>query len=390
MKNKVLFVHDGPLYVDENKEYYGVHYKNKIVERYSRLGEDVTFLMRLNSITSYAATKLNKITCSNFSFVSIPNFKRLTTYFKEKSNAKKIIEATVLANDVIVVRMPSAAGVIAIQVARQLNKPYLVEMVACTFDAYWNYGWKGKLIAHYTFFKVKKIIKNCPFVVYVTNNFLQNRYPTNGVHINISNVELQAIVEVDLLKRKDKINNTVLNQPLIIGTVAAIDVPYKGQADVIKALAILKKEGIVFYYHIVGQGNPKILTDLIDKLDLTDQIKIIGSLEHSKVFDFYQKIDLYIQPSKQEGLPRALIEAMSKAVPALGARTAGIPELLDEKSIFEPGNCKEIAFKLKSIDQAWMLENAERNFITAKDYQIHILEEKRRDFYQLFLNSIQN
>lgn len=68
--------------------------------------------------------------------------------------------------------------------------------------------------------------------------------------------------------------------------------------------------------------------------NVADQIKIIGQMPHDKVFTWLDSIDIYAQPSRQEGLPRAMIEAMSRGIPCIGAKTAGIPELIDNKYIF--------------------------------------------------------
>ena len=168
-------------------------------------------------------------------------------------------------------------------------------------------------------------------------------------------------------------------------TVAALDVPYKGQVDVIKAIGQLKKDGVLFKYKLIGQGNPAQLEKAIEKYEVKDLVEIVGPLPHNKVFDFLETIDVYVQPSKQEGLPRAMIEAMSKACPALGARTAGIPELISEECIFKPGNVGEITQKLKRIDTAWLIKQAALNFETAKEYQKEVLEERRKAFYQEFL-----
>lgn len=170
------------------------------------------------------------------------------------------------------------------------------------------------------------------------------KYPTRGRSIHCSNVELQNIEEESLCERIDKINGSE-NKKLILGTVAAIDVPYKGQDDVINAVGILKKEGMAISYKIVGGGNAVMLNKIISQSNVKDRVEIVGRLKHEKVFNFLKGIDLYIQPSKQEGLPRALIEAMSKGCPALGARTAGIPELLSDECIFSPGTVSEIVEK---------------------------------------------
>src|SRR5690606_16017162 len=146
-------------------------------------------------------------------------------------------------------------GRLTIEAARRHNKPHLVEFVGCTFDGYWHYNWKGKLIAHYKLVQMKQITKDLPHVIYVTKEFLQKRYPTNGKHIHCSNVELNYMNTSDLTSRLMRIEQCNI-QTLTLCTVAAIDVPYKGQDDVIKAISILNNnKGWNLRYRIIGQGN---------------------------------------------------------------------------------------------------------------------------------------
>src|SRR5699024_9377130 len=123
------------------------------------------------------------------------------------------------------------------------------------------------------------------------------------------------IEENSLTERIKKIKQSD-SKRLVIGTLAAIDAPYKGQDDVIKAVHELKKEGVDVLYKIVGEGDPSRLEKIIAQNGVKNSVDIVGKMKHEKVFDFLKDIDLYIQPSKQEGLPRALVEAMSKACPA--------------------------------------------------------------------------
>ena len=150
-----------------------------------------------------------------------------------------------------------------------------------------------------------------------------------------------------LVERKKKILNHLISEPLVIGTGAALAVSYKRQVDVIKSIAKLKKLGIIFKYKLVGEGDPQKLIQTI-KNEVDDLVTVVGTLKHDEVFEFLKSIDLYIQPSKQEGLPRSLVEAMSMAVPSLGSKIAGIPELLDADCLFEAGNIDEICKKLIS------------------------------------------
>jgi hypothetical protein len=121
---KVLFVHDGPMYYNpQNNTYFGVHYDDKLVNRYTFFGQKVTFLMRLKTILHEETKKYNLIKSPQFSFVEIPNYKSIKSYIVNLGPARKIIEAAVKENDIIIVRLPSSAGVISLKKSREINKP---------------------------------------------------------------------------------------------------------------------------------------------------------------------------------------------------------------------------------------------------------------------------
>lgn len=106
-----------------------------------------------------------------------------------------------------------------------------------------------------------------------------------------------------------------------------------------------------------------------------------------------ETIDIYVQPSRQEVLPRALIEAMSRAIPAFGANTAGIPELLQDDFIFSNtrNNINEICSILLSYNKRMMLYQAKRNYKESKRYDKSIIESTRNSFFNEFVSqNIQN
>ena len=101
------------------------------------------------------------------------------------------MENVLLQVDLAIIRMPSVIGSIACELCRKLGIKYKIEMVACPLDGYWNHqSWAGKIVAPYMFCKTKKNIKNAPEVLYVTNHFLQGRYPTKGLAYACSDVDL--------------------------------------------------------------------------------------------------------------------------------------------------------------------------------------------------------
>lgn len=145
-----------------------------------------------------------------------------------------------------------------------------------------------------------------------------------------------------MANRLKKIDSYSKGCRLNIITVAAVNVRYKGQEYVIRAIAKLNKMGYNYQYYLVGGGDNTFLNNVVKECEVEKYVHFIGALPHNKVIEVLDKMDIYIQPSKQEGLPRALIEAMSRALPAVGTRVAGIPELLHDDCLVKKGSVSEI------------------------------------------------
>ena len=381
---KILFAHSGPLRVDPQGNYYGVGISDELRKRYLLLGDQVSFVIRVKKISTQEARGFSKISHDRFSVIEAPDYLTLRRVFLKKQ-AKKIIEQSVTKADIVVARIPSGFGNLAAKYAIKHKKPLMAEVVACPFDALWNHSFKGKLLAHRGYFRLKKLVKKIDYLVYVTSEFLQRRYPSPGKQTNISNVEIKAIDENSLAKRLQKIGKNHGAKILILGTIGAVNVKYKGHHYVFKAIKKLKKAGKIFHYRIAGEGDNSRLKKLAEKYGIEDQVEFSGPIPHKKVFEWLDEIDLYVHPSNQEGLPRALIEAMSRACPAIGSTTGGIPELLLPEAIFERKKSNELIHKLRNVDTDFLYKMALHNFQEAKNYQRDVLNERREDFYKLFL-----
>ena len=379
-----LFIHDHkfPKYKEKYFNSYG--FDNEFFKRYTKLFSTFNIVGREIEIDikrHYDVEIINK----NINFTTLVGFRDLINK-KEREKIKHKVKE----NNYIIIRLPSVLGLYGLSLAKKYKKPYLVEVVGCAWDGYWNHNLKGKVLAPMFFLLNKRAIKNAPYVVYVTSEFLQKKYPTNGYNTNCSNIALPDFNDQVLENRLKKIETKDINDKIIIGTAASVNIKFKGQQYIIKALSKLKEEGIVNYeYHLVGGGDQAFLKSIAEKYDVVDQVKFLGAMPHKKVFDWLETIDIYAQPSRQEGLPRALIEAMSRAVPAFGARTAGIPELLDDKFIFSNTrtNIDELIEILKSFDKATMTVQAKRNYEESKKYDKEVIEERRRNFFEDFKNA---
>jgi glycosyltransferase involved in cell wall biosynthesis len=387
---KAMFCCDGPLSRDQYGNYYGVALNERMFSRYYQITDNLTVAIRTELKSDDILNGLSKINLENFQVVSCPNLSSLKGILYDRFKLESILNAQIKDIDFLIVRLPSFIGSLSIDIASKMNKPYLIELVGCPWDAYWNHSWKGKLVAPFMRYATKKAVRNAPYVLYVTNEFLQRRYPNTGRTINCSNVALPTLDESVLDARLHKIKQTTKNKPIVIGTTAAVDVRYKGQEYVIQAIAELNKQGYNFEYCLVGGGDKTRLQSIAEKYGVADKVIFEGSIPHERVFDYLDDIDIYVQPSQTEGLPRALIEAMSRGCPCVGSNAGGIPELLDTPFIFNSGNVQELANILASFDTEKMIKQAKRNFEFSKEYAKEVIETRRNEFFKQFAESVKN
>lgn len=385
LKN-LLFIHDGPIYYDGEGKYYEYSYPH-LEERYGFLAENISFLMRVFPLTN--STRGNVIP-SDIRIIAIPNICDVKKYFHIKKEVKQIIERNLINVDMVVVR-GSIVGHMALKYIKKRKIPYIYECVGCVWDSFWNHGLVGKILAPYMYFSTKRIIANSEYVYYVTNEFLQKRYPTNGCSVGCSNVYLDSVKDAVLNKRLKKNENLLNTEKIILGTAAALDVRYKGQEYVIKAMPMLIKKGYDVEYWLAGGNRKK--SDYLEKVSqeygVSNRVKFLGSLNSEEIKEFYDNVDIYVQPSKQEGLPRALIEAMNRGCLAIGSSIAGIPELLEPKFLFKKGNSKAIVKAVDNILNSNLNQVSKRNFEFVKQYSHEHLEEKRNIFYSEFLDKFE-
>lgn len=375
---KLLFVHDVKAQVYNNEVFARSYGYNVWKERYLPVFNEIRVMFRIKETSTNLNGISDKSSGDNVTFEQrIGMFAGPEVFFSKR--IKRIIRENIENSDAIIVRLDSFLGLQTISECRKKNRAYLIELVGCAWDSFWNHGISGKILAPYIFLRTRKEVRRAPFVVYVTSQFLQRRYPTNGINTNISNVKINPQNPVDLENRIKKIEN--IKDRLVLGTAANVDVKYKGQQYVIEALGILKKQGITnIEYQILGAGEQGFLKKIVAMNNVEDQVKFLGSYPHEKVFDWLKnELDVYIQPSLQEGLPRSVIEAMSVALPCIGSDVAGIPELLDEECIFHrKGNkAKQIALLINSLDKNKLLQQAKRNYQEASHYSYELLLKKR-------------
>jgi glycosyltransferase involved in cell wall biosynthesis len=344
----VLFAHDG--YVSQNgAAIYSGAFDAKLVERYRNIAENVVLLVR-------------------------------AWPYNPAGYGKREVQQA----DYIIARMPSNLGYLAAKYGRKYRKRYMVEVVGCPWDSLRQHSLCGKIYAPLGYWQQKQTVRQAAYAHYVTKTFLQKRYPCRGTTLACSDVEIRDWDETVLAGRIAKIKITDPRR-LVLGTLGAIHMKYKGYDTVIRALAQLNREGYAYRYLIAGSGDPAWLNQVIQQYQAERFVTIVPPMPHEQVFEWLDTLDVYLQPSQTEGLPRALLEAMSRACPCIGSDAGGIPELLPKESIFTRNNYWQLAEVLE-FNQTRLSSLAETSFNTVKTYRRELLYEQKMAFYKMFAN----
>ncbi|RXR33074.1 glycosyltransferase family 1 protein [Flavobacterium piscinae] len=202
-----------------------------------------------------------------------------------------------------------------------------------------------------------KIKSYFSYFIITTNLEMKNFFP------NKRNVALIPFgVNTDYFKKQETESSANKHSFNII-TVANL-VPVKAIEDILKALQLIDIQDVKL--KIVGDDQneyAEYLKKLVVELKLEEQVKFLG--KYNDVRPFQNESDLYIISSQREGLPVALLEAMSMRLPVLGSDIPGIRYVLNdfEDLLFEQGNYKQLADK---IIYFYKMSIQERNVIGQK------------------------
>jgi glycosyltransferase involved in cell wall biosynthesis len=385
---EIVFAHDypflhgpaGEVYSDRGgwpwHHYLGFADQVKVASRWRELAPDAD------------VSELTMVNQPRVSYVAIPSLSGPRIRLSNRREARRRLRGVIADADALVARLPSEIGSLAAEVADGMSKPWAAEVVTCTWDALWNYGtWQGKVYAPVSWWKTRRVVRMAPFVLYVTERFLQRRYPSRGRSVGCSDVELPEPDPTVLERRLARIGSPT--GPVRIGIVAALTVRFKGVQTALAALGRVKDQLPPFEFHVLGAGDAEPWRRLARTHGVEEQTHFAGTVPPEAVPLWLDALDLYLQPSFQEGLPRSLIEALSRGCPALGSTAGGIPELLDPSCLHRPGDEERLGELLVAAasDRDWQASQARRNFEVARRYSKPELDRIRAGFWQEFARS---
>lgn len=394
---KVLVVADGHYYMDKSGRVYADStYDYDFYKRYLDVFDEVAAVVRMD--TESEIPKRAKL-CSGegVTFMSVPPSKGVAQYFKSVFKTKALIKKYIQDFDCAIFRV---TGVIPNAVAKQYMKTgrkYAAEVVVDP----WGYFSKGTvtgitrpLVRIGWTAALKKICRRAIGVSYVTERYLQKHYPCKALlgkagyfTSSYSSVELpdDTFKEPRLHTKKDKyVISHVTNSFTTYG---------KGHVPLMKAIGLLIKRGYDIDAVFVGDGPLKgNFEALARELGIDAHISFTGRLSNgNEVRKVITNSDLFVFPTRAEGLPRVVLEAMAEGLPVISAPVCGIPEILPEDCLVEYDDYEKLADTIGAVlDNPQKMDSlSKRNLEVSRQFSSSKLREQRKAFYRQLRESVE-
>lgn len=388
-----VFCHDHRFVLTEGGEVLssGV-FPHRVWQRYLRAFDSLTVVARSMPLGSEAELRgMCRSDGPGVSFALVSGANAAGSLVLQRAKCVAALRQAVSQADAVICRLPSELGLLGAQLARSLGKPCAIEVAGCPWDGLVHHGsWQGKLYAPLAVWRMRQAVARASHVIYVTDGFLQRRYPARGRSAAVSNVDIPSPEPQVLRKRLARIDDRWTERPLVLGLIGSLRQRVKGVHTAITALARVHGRLPAFEFRVLGQGDPSPYRALAHRLGVSSNLRFCGTLPAGgPVLEWLDEVDVYLQPSFHEGLPRALIEAMSRGCSAIGSTAGGIPELLDPSCLHEPGDHRALAGHIERAarDRAWRTRQARRNTAKAKGYAHDVLDQRRAAFWREFADS---
>lgn len=307
-------------------------------------------------------------------------------YLLGRRTLAEAVTAAAEPRDAVVLRVPSPIGALLARARSRARLPYALEVIGDPYDVLAPGVVRHPLRPVLRTLSTRTLRRQCreaAAVAYETERRLQLRYPT------LPTTPTAGISSVDLPPAAFVPHARPLRQPPAEPTlvsVGSLEQLYKGIDTLISALALMPADGPrARLVHVgVGAYRPH-LEQLAARSGVAGRVSFTGPLPDAEaVRRTLDSADLFVMPSRTEGLPRALIEAMARALPAVGSTAGGIPELLEPDCLVPPDDPAALAATVTAMLAApdRLAAASARNLGRARDFSAETLDARRASFYR--------
>ena len=331
------------------------------------------------------------------SFRALPDYHGPWQYLQNLPTLKTRVKEAVNRCDAYILRVPGLVGTLAWREIKRRGKPYALEVVGDPWDAL-SPGTAPSLFRP-VYRRVgtrdlKAMCRGAVAVHYVTQGALQRRYPSNH-HAHVAGFSdalmgaafASPAIRAERFRRIERIGAGAGGEKhLRVGFIGSLSQLYKGPDVLLRAAALCRDRGLKFETALVGDGRyAGEMKALARQLRIEDRTQFLGQLPFGEaVYRFLDSVDLFVMPSRAEGLPRALLEAMARGCPCIGSNIGGIAEVLAADDLVPPGSPQSLADKIQETagNPERMKRMGLRNLEKAEEFSPEKLKEVRRAFFE--------
>lgn len=320
-------------------------YDRSFFDRYLSVFDEVRVLARVaESPLSEAPSTESVVEDDRVRVHPLPDYRGALGSVRRAREVSKLAHLALQGVDAVMLRAPGFVSQVTHRAVGD-GLPYGVELVGDPAEVFRRGASRHParpLIRRWTASALVRQTSRANVVGYVSSMILPERYPAPRAEATriYSSVSLG---QESFLERPDG------PRPVrSLVTVASLEQPYKGVDVLLDALTRLPEEVTLT---VVGDGALRTeLSDRSARLGLAPRVTFLGNLPGpAAVREVLASSDAFVLASRTEGLPRAMLEAMAAGLPCVGTRVGGIPELLGEEALCEPGDPEGLADRLAAL-----------------------------------------
>jgi glycosyltransferase involved in cell wall biosynthesis len=370
--------------------------------RYLSVFDQVNVAARVHDV-AHAGQAWIRADGAGVSFSAVPYYIGPYQFALRWRSIRRALREAIRPDDAVLMRVPSFLANCIEPTLRRERHPYGLEVVGDPYDGLAPGGIRHLLRPLLRLSLPRQLRLQCDRaagVAYVTERALQQRYPTRSLTTGVSDANIPSATlgdthriftthysSLSLAQDPFSIPRSISKRgSLRLLCVGSLEQFYKGHDVLLRAVSKCVADGEDLLLIIVGDGRirPQIEA-LANRLGIRDRCEFLGHLTQGPaIVAELDKADLFVLPSRTEGLPRALIEAIARGLPCISTAVGGIPELLSAEDLVAPGNVAALAAKIREV--ACCAKRREqmsrRNVIVAGRYADDILQPRRVEFYR--------
>jgi glycosyltransferase involved in cell wall biosynthesis len=316
---------------------------------------------------------------------AIPYYRGPMQFARRALAVRRALRGAADAADALLMRVPSTLANVLAPIVQRAGRPYAVEVLGDPYEVFGPGVVRHPLRPLLRRWYARSQRRQCAgaaAAAYVTQSRLQARYPASPEAWQTHYSSLALADEAFVAAPRPA---SCASPPFRLITIAKLAQMYKGVDVLIDALAACVGRGLDLQLEIIGDGAFRAqLERQAASLGVAQRVHFHGHVASGKpVYDLLDAADLFVLPSRTEGLPRSMIEAMARALPCVGSTAGGVSELLPPELMVPPGDATALAAKLEEVlaDPARLAAMSARNREHAEHYRPEKLRARRLRMY---------